>query len=64
MWFAIVIVAGMGNLVGAAVLGVVIGVAESVFSVAVTPYFKDTFIYGIMVIVLLLKPAGLFTRRD
>ena len=62
--FVIVIVAGMGNLVGAAILGVVIGVSESLFSVLVTPYFRETFIYGIMVIVLLLRPEGLFARRE
>ncbi len=62
--FVIVIVAGMGNLMGAAILGVAIGVAESLFSVLVTPYFRETFIYGIMVIVLLLRPEGLFARRE
>ncbi len=61
--FVIVIVAGMGNLVGAAILGVAIGVAESLFGVLVSSYFRETFIYGIMVIVLLLRPQGLFTRR-
>lgn len=62
--FAIVIVAGMGNLAGAAILGVIFGVTESLFSVLVTPYFRETLIYGIMIIVLLLKPEGLFTRRE
>lgn len=62
--FAIVIVAGMGNLAGTVILGVIIGVTESLFSVLVTPYFRETLIYGILIIVLLLKPEGLFTRRE
>ena len=62
--FVIVIVAGMGNLVGAAILGVAIGVAESLFGVLVSSYFRETFIYGIMVVVLLLRPQGLFARRE
>lgn len=62
--FVIVIVAGMGNLVGAAILGVIIGVTESLFSVLVSPYFRETFIYGIMIVVLLLRPEGLFARRE
>lgn len=62
--FAIVIVAGMGNLAGTVILGVIIGVIESLFSVLVTPYFRETLIYGILVVVLLLKPEGLFARRE
>lgn len=61
--FAITVAAGMGNLAGALILGVVFGVIESLFSQFVDPYFKDSFIFGIMIIVLLVKPQGLFTRR-
>jgi len=61
--FAIVIAAGLGNLTGAIILGVAIGIAESLFSFFVIPYFRETFIYGIMVLILLLRPEGLFTRR-
>ena len=60
--FAIVIAAGMGNLMGAIVLGFIIGVAEQLFSLLVMPYFRETFIYGIMVVILLMRPEGLFTR--
>ena len=60
--FAIVIAAGMGNLMGAIILGLIIGVAESVFSLLVMPYFRETFIYGVMVLILLLRPEGLFNR--
>ena len=62
--FVVTIVAGMGNIVGAAVLGLAIGVAESIFSATVTPYFRETFLYGIMVISVLFKPKGLFYREE
>lgn len=59
--FAIVVAAGMGNLRGAIILGIVFGVLESLFSMFVTPYFRETFIYGIMVLILLFRPEGLFS---
>jgi branched-chain amino acid transport system permease protein len=62
--FAIVIVAGMGNLLGSTVLGIVIGIIESVFSTFVSSYFREALIYGIMVAVLVLRPEGLFARRE
>jgi branched-chain amino acid transport system permease protein len=60
--FAIVVVAGMGNFAGAAILGIVMGVAEAIFSQFVSTYFAGTFIFGLMVIGLLFKPQGLFNR--
>jgi len=60
---AIVVTAGMGNLVGASILGVAFGIVESMFGVFVSPYYEDSLIYGIMILVLLIRPQGLFTRR-
>ena len=63
--FAIVIVAGMGNLVGASILAIVIGLAESLFSLFFIPYLRQSFVFGIMVLVLLLRPEGVFvSTRD
>ncbi len=62
--FAIVIVAGLGNLMGATILGIVIGVLEMVFSMLVSAFFREVLVYGIMVVVLLIRPEGLFTKRE
>jgi branched-chain amino acid transport system permease protein len=61
--FAIVIVAGLGNVVGCLWVGLFIGIAESLFGQYVAMYYKEGFIFGIMIISMLLKPEGLFTRR-
>ncbi len=58
--FVVVIVAGMGNLLGAAIVGIFIGLADSIFSQYVSTYYSEAFIYGIMVFVLLIRPKGLF----
>ena len=62
MGFAVVIVAGLGNLLGAVVLGLVIGLLEAMFGQYVETYFKRAFIYGLMIVVLLIRPQGLFGR--
>jgi branched-chain amino acid transport system permease protein len=62
--FAIVIVAGLGNLLGATILGIVIGVTEMLFSFFISAFFREVMVYGIMVLVLLLKPEGLFSKRE
>ena len=41
----------------------VIGVVENLFGAYVSTAFKDAFAFGIIVVVLMARPAGLFTRR-
>jgi branched-chain amino acid transport system permease protein len=60
--FAVVVIGGMGSIIGAILTGFGLGVVEGL-----TKYFypeaSNTVIFVIMVIVLLIKPAGLFGRE-
>ena len=60
--FAVVVIGGMGSIMGAILTGFGLGVVEGL-----TKYFypeaSNTVIFVIMVIVLLIKPAGLFGRE-
>jgi branched-chain amino acid transport system permease protein len=57
---AIIIIGGMGNVVGAMFSGLLVGLME-VFSVAyISSSYKDAFTFGLMVIILIWKPEGLF----
>jgi branched-chain amino acid transport system permease protein len=57
---AIIVIGGMGNVVGAMVSGLIVGLME-VFSVAyISAAYKDAFAYGLMMIILIWKPEGLF----
>jgi branched-chain amino acid transport system permease protein len=58
--FAIVILGGMGSLPGAMIGGLIIGVAESVGSVFIPSSLKQIISFGIMILILLLRPQGLF----
>jgi branched-chain amino acid transport system permease protein len=59
--FAVVVIGGMGSIMGAIVTGFVLGIVEGLTKVFF-PEASNTVIFVIMVIVLLIRPAGLFGR--
>jgi branched-chain amino acid transport system permease protein len=60
--FAGAILGGFNSLPGAVIGCLVIGVVENLFGAYVSTAFKDAFAFGIIVVVLMARPAGLFTR--
>lgn len=62
--FAIVILGGMGSLPGAMIGGLMIGVAESLGTVFIPSSLKQVISFGIMVLILLLRPQGLFGGKS
>ena len=61
--FVIVITGGLGSMLGALVGGVLIGVTEALGGLLFTPSAKSMFAFGILVLVLLFRPQGLFGKR-
>lgn len=60
--FIIVILGGMGSLAGAMVGGFIVGVAESVATIFLPSSLKQIVSFSLMVLILLLKPKGLFGK--
>jgi branched-chain amino acid transport system permease protein len=60
--FAIVVVAGMGNVMGCVWIGLIAGVAEAIFGQYVSMYYREGFLFVIMIISLLLRPEGWFKK--
>ncbi len=60
--FAVVVIGGMGSIMGAIVTGFALGLIEGLTKVFY-PEGAATVIFVIMVLVLLVKPAGLFGRQ-
>jgi branched-chain amino acid transport system permease protein len=60
--FAVVVIGGMGSILGAVITGFALGVVEGLTKVFY-PEASNTVIFVVMVIVLILKPAGLFGRE-
>jgi branched-chain amino acid transport system permease protein len=61
--FAGAILGGFNSLPGAVAGCLLIGVLESLFAAYVSTAFKDTFAFGIIIAVLMLRPQGLFTHQ-
>ncbi|ACA17648.1 inner-membrane translocator [Methylobacterium sp. 4-46] len=59
--FAVVVIGGMGSILGSIVTGFALGLVEGLTKVFY-PEASSTVIFVIMVLVLLVKPAGLFGR--
>jgi branched-chain amino acid transport system permease protein len=59
--FAVVVIGGMGSIMGAIITGFVLGIVEGLTKVFF-PEASNTVIFVIMVIVLLVRPAGMFGR--
>ena len=61
--FVIVILGGLGSMPGALLGGLLVGVSESLSAYLVAPSMKSMFSFGLLIIVLLIRPEGLLGRR-
>ena len=59
--FAVVVIGGMGSIMGAIITGFALGIVEGLTKVFF-PEASNTVIFMIMILVLLVRPAGLFGR--
>lgn len=60
--FTVVIVGGMGSIAGAVVAGLLLTQIQALSSLIVSPVWSDPIVFGIMVLVLVIRPQGLFGR--
>jgi branched-chain amino acid transport system permease protein len=61
--FIVVILGGMGSMGGSVVAAFVIGIAQSLFSLWMNPQRVAIAIFGIMIVVLIVRPRGFFGRE-
>ena len=62
MVFAVVVIGGMGSILGSVITGLGLGVIEGMTRVFY-PEASNIVVFVIMVIVLMVKPAGLFGKE-
>jgi len=60
--FAVVIVGGIGSVAGAVVAGVALASVQSLGSLVVSPVWAETAVFVVMLVVLVVRPHGLFGR--
>jgi branched-chain amino acid transport system permease protein len=61
--FIIVVLGGLGSMGGALLGGIIIGVIESVGPQFMTATWTEAIVYGLFLLVLFIKPSGLFGVR-
>ena len=59
----IMLFGGSGNIVGAMVASLILGMVETMSVAYLVPAWKDGFAFGILILVLLYKPSGLLGSR-
>lgn len=60
--FAVVVIGGLGNIAGAYISALILGQLEA-FGILYFPFFERIFMYGLMMVVLIWRPRGLFGER-
>jgi len=61
--FAIVVLGGMGSISGAFAAALILGIVESLVSTFAGPSWAPAVSFGVLLLTLALRPAGLFGRR-
>jgi len=62
--FAAVLLGGPGNVWGALIGGVLIGLAENLSVAILSPGYKDFIAFAVILIMLLVRPGGIFSSQE
>ena len=62
--FTAAVLGGIGNIRGAMLGGLLLGIIESGASTLINPAFKDVVAFAALILALVFKPEGLFGERD
>ncbi len=62
--FVIVVIGGLGSMKGAILGGYILGIMEALTIAYVSSAYKDVFAFGALIIILAIRPTGLFKGRE
>lgn len=61
--FTVIVLGGMGSVLGTLVGGFAVALAQEYGSLAFGPQYQDLIVFGLLVVVLVIRPNGIFGRR-
>jgi len=62
--FVAAVLGGIGNIAGAALGGMIIGLTETFVSGYISSTYRDAIAFGILILILLFKPTGLMGKKE
>lgn len=62
--FVAAVFGGIGSIPGAMVGGLFIGICETLVTAYGNSMYRDAIVYGILILVLIIRPAGLFGKAE
>jgi len=60
--FTVIVIGGLGSLPATIYGGIIVGLVETFGAVVVGPQYRDLIVFGVLVIVLIVRPNGLFSK--
>lgn len=60
--FTVIVIGGLGSLPATIYGGIIVGLVETFGAVAVGPQYRDLIVFGVLVLVLIIRPNGLFSK--
>ena len=61
--FVAAVLGGIGNIPGAVVGGLVMGIAEVLVTGYISPSYRDAIAFVLLIVILLVRPAGILGRQ-
>ena len=62
--FIAAVLGGIGNIAGAAIGGLIIGLTETFVSGYISSSYRDAIAFAILILILLIKPSGILGRNE
>ncbi|MGF0039363.1 branched-chain amino acid ABC transporter permease [Peptoniphilaceae bacterium SGI.131] len=62
--FIAAVLGGIGNIPGAVIGGFILGIVEALTKAYISTELGDAFVFGILILVLLFRPNGLFGKKE
>jgi branched-chain amino acid transport system permease protein len=60
---AIIVLGGMGSITGAVIGALILGVVETLSVAYISSSYRDAIAFGVMFLILVLRPSGLLGKR-
>jgi branched-chain amino acid transport system permease protein len=62
--FVAAVLGGIGNIPGAAIGGMIIGLLETFVTGYISPTYRDAIAFAILILILLFKPTGILGKKE